>query len=671
MPHLRGDVMTSVDTGEQRPVAIAPEGIPGESGHKEAIILYPGGPRGRTTIELRINPDGSNEAFLVPSGAVPIPTGVSLRQSGDRYHIFCRIRKKWLAFKPEEVVRQRVLNWFIDELDYSENQIAVEVGVQMGSTVHDKPADVVIYTDASKARAWIVAELKKPNRKDGVEQLKSYMNPLGAVFGYWTNGIDYKYLLRTDTNDFSKPILRLPRRGETLADVDEPLTREKLEPVADLYGVFKDIEQNIQAHQSLDTFNEIFKVVFAKLYDERVNLPKSDSVARFRLGLTEDSATAAKNVRDLFEAAKNKWRDVYEPSDKFLLNDENLTYCIKALQPFHLIRSGDVLGVAFELLVNQEMKGEMGQYFTPRQVVNMMVRMMNPRIEETVCDPACGSGGFLIYPMRRVFDYIERVWDNADDRAEQRKDYAQERLVGIDNDPRLIKVAKAYMIMENDGRGGMFPVDALDYRIWEKSLRERVVGRRLRGSDFDPSVLVDRRLPTDGVDVVLTNPPFAGAIKTPTTLRQYSLAFDPKGTLKKGVVRAILFLERCLDILKPGGRMGIVLPQGLFNNINTHDVRKFVDTKARVLAVVGLHPYTFKPFTLAKTSVLFLQKWPEGEYLEDYPIFTAVSMRPGKTKLGAPQYLDDGHTLDCDMDGIADEFLVWARDQWFGFAEAE
>src|SRR5690606_7927494 len=115
----------------------------------------------------------------------------------------------------------------------------------------------------------------------------------------------------------------------------------------------------------------------------------------------------------------------------------------------------------------------------------------------------------------------------------------------------------------------------------------------------DESNLVSRRLPTDGVDVVLTNPPFAGAIKAPTTLRQYSLAFDQTGKLKKSVVRAILFLERCLDILKPGGRMGIVLPQGLFNNINAQDVRNFIDSKARVLAVVGLHPYTFKPFTLA------------------------------------------------------------------------
>lgn len=178
---------------------------------------------------------------------------------------------------------------------------------------------------------------------------------------------------------------------------------------------------------------------------------------------------------------------------------------------------------------------------------------------------------------------------------------------------------------------------------------------------MSPSALTKSRQPNDGVDVILTNPPFAGAIKTPTTLSQYKLAMQDSGKVKKSVVRAILFLERCLDMLAPGGRLGIVLPQGILNNIGDQDIRTFLDKCARVLAVVGLHPYTFKPFTLAKTSVLFLQKWRQNEYLEDYPIFTAVSMRPGKTKLGRPQYLDDGVTLDCDMDDVADAFSKWAK----------
>lgn len=660
----------SAANGEFEGEVLDDEAPPAASEHA-AKIISPGDAKGRPTIELRLNDDGTNEAFLVPLGAEPVATGVSLLPHKGKWGLNCRIRKKVLAFKPEEVVRQMVLDWLIDGLGYPEAHISLEHPVHMGSTVHDKPADIMVFTDATKDRAWMAVEVKKPARKDGVEQLKSYMNAEGALFGYWTNGVDKRFLLRSEPNDFSKPIWRLPAYGETLNDIDEPLTKAKLEPVKDLYAVFKDIEQEILSHQTVDTFNEIFKIVFAKLYDERNNLPGEKSVAKFRLGLTEDPAAATARVVDLFEKAKAKWKDVYDVGETIALNQVNIAYCIKALQQYHLIRSGDVLGVAFELLVNQEMKGEMGQYFTPRQVVDMMTAMINPHLDEVVCDPACGSAGFLIYAMRHVFEYINSVWDDPDDRAEQRKDYAQEKLLGMDNDPRLVRVAKAYMIMANDGRSGIRAVDSLDYVAWDKELKDAVVGRKLKQGEVITNKLTDARLPTDGVDIVLTNPPFAGAIKAVTTLRQYDFAIgDPKkGTLKPQLVRAVLFLERCIDLLKPGGRMAIVLPQGVFNNITEQDLRDYVDERARVLAVVGLHPYTFKPFTLAKTSVLFLQKWREGEErAKDYKIFTAVSMRPGKTKLGRPHYLEDGKTLDCDMPDIAIEFLNWSLDQGLGFA---
>jgi type I restriction enzyme M protein len=408
---------------------------------------------------------------------------------------------------------------------------------------------------------------------------------------------------------------------------------------------------------------------FAKLYDERVNLYSATAEAKFRIGLTEGSASVAVKVRKLFSDAMRKWKDVYSENDAITLNDDNIAYCVKALQPFHLIRSGDVLGVAFELLVNQEMKGDMGQYFTPRQVVDMMVRMMSTKLDESVCDPACGSGGFLIYAMREVFRFIDKRWDDADDRAEQRKDYAQEQLIGMDNDSRLVRVAKAYMIMENDGRSGIHYADSLDYGAWDISLKAAIVGRPLKAAEAQGTALVRSRHDADGVDIILTNPPFAGAIKTASTLSQYELATGGGTSFEKSVVRAILFLERCLDMLRPGGRLAIVLPQGLFNNITDQYVRSFVDKRARVLAVIGLHPYTFKPFTLAKTSILFLQKWREDEYLDNYPIFTAVSVRPGKTKLGKPQCIKDGITLDCDMDQIAEAFLKWAKKQKLSFTK--
>ena len=156
-------------------------------------------------------PGGSNEAFLVPSSGTPVATGISLETQNGKYFIHCRKRKKRLAFKPEEVVRQRVLNWVLDDLSYPELRVNVEVPIVMGSAVHPKPADIVVFSDDQCSRAWLVIETKKPRRKDGIEQLKSYMNATGATFGLWTNGLDEKFLLRSKPNDFSKPILRLPR----------------------------------------------------------------------------------------------------------------------------------------------------------------------------------------------------------------------------------------------------------------------------------------------------------------------------------------------------------------------------------------------------------------------------------------------------------------------------
>jgi type I restriction enzyme M protein len=634
-----------------------------EAATHEAEVLYAGELNGRPTIELRVRPDGTREAFLVTTGIAPVSTGVTIETEKDKHYLKCLIRNKRLKFKPEEVVRQKVLRWLVSELGYSPAQISVEVPVVIGGSVHDKNADIIVYENEVKENPSIIVELKRPKRKEGIEQLKSYMNATGAVFGYWSDGIDEKVLLRSNPNDFTKPIWRLPSKGETLEDIDEPLTRDKLSPVKDLYSVFKDIEQEILAHQTIDTFNEIFKVVFAKLYDERVNLHNATAIAKFRMGLTETPGVVATRIADLFKRAIAKWKDVYRPGDTIELSENNLAYVVQSLQQYHLIKSGDVLGVAFELLVNQEMKGDMGQYFTPRQVVSMMVEMLNPQLEETVCDPAVGSGGFLIYAMRHVFAQIDEKWDDADDRAEQRKDYAQEHLIGIDSDHRLVRVAKAYMIMENDGRSGVHSADSLDYDSWSERLRGQVLGRSFAKAEVKPGLLTTSRIPTDGVDVVITNPPFAGAIKAPTTLRQYKLSKDEKGKNRNEVERAKLFVERCIDMLKPGGRLGIVLPQGLMNNLSDAYVRTFIGDRCQILASIGLHPYTFKPFTLAKTSILLVRKLKEGEKLKpNYKIFTSVSQRSGKTNLGRPLYLDDGVTLDCDMDDIAKAYRDWVAD---------
>lgn len=587
------------------------------------------------------------EGIQVDAFGKPSPGGVEVFRKGGKSYVHCQIRDRDLRFKPEELVRQHALCELLEDLGYEKSQIGVEVPVQMGSEVHKKPADVVVYTDDKKTTPWIVVELKKPKRKEGIEQLKSYMNATGAQFGWWTNGSDAQYLLRTDPNDFSLRLTRVPAAGESLDDIDDPLTRERLKPVTDLLDLLLVCEEEILSHQSVNTFDELFKVIYAKLYDERMNLAHPSDVCQFRVGLTEDPEKVAERITRLYEKARRKWKGVFK--DDIELTPQNLTYVVAALQEYEFVSdsSGDVLGVAFEALINPETKGDKGQYFTPRHVIDMCVSMLDPTEEEKILDPASGSSGFLIRAMKHVNAKIdERFGIDPDKAAEHRKDYAQEMLVAMDNDPRLVRIAKAYMIIENDGRANVHFADSLDPRSWESEIRKKL----------------------EDVDLILTNPPFAGAIKTSTTLNQYDLTYrgDPgKAKAATKVVRAILFLERSLRILRPGGRMAIVLPQGLMNNVTDGYVRDFVDRNARILAIVGLHENTFLPFTKAKTTVLFLQKWQDpDERPDDYEIFFDVSRRPGKNGYGQPIWKDDG-SLDTDVMDIAADFSAWAATQGF------
>jgi type I restriction enzyme M protein len=267
-----------------------------------------------------------------------------------------------LRFKPEELVRQHTLRTLINELGYSKDQIAVEVGVVMGSQVHDKPADIIVYADQTKATERLIVELKKPRRTDGIEQLQSYMNATGTPFGWWTNGSDNQYLLRTDPNIFSWRLTRVPAEGEALEDVDDPITKGDLRPASDLLDLLRACEDEILAHQSVDTFDELFKIVYAKLYDERMNLAQDSDVCEFRIGITEEPAAAARRVRRLYDRARNKWKGVFK--DDIELTDQNLAFVIAALQEYEFIgeKSGDVLGVAFEAMINPQTKGDKGQY---------------------------------------------------------------------------------------------------------------------------------------------------------------------------------------------------------------------------------------------------------------------------------------------------------------------
>ncbi|WP_438826107.1 N-6 DNA methylase [Priestia megaterium] len=282
---------------------------------------------------------------------------------------------------------------------------------------------------------------------------------------------------------------------------------------------------------------------------------------------------------------------------------------------------------AFEYLLPTEAKKKKGQFFTPRHVIEMCVRMLNPKSNEYVLDPSCGSAGFLLHTM----EWCYPAHDN-DSRELRKHRYAAKYLWGIDFEERAAKTSRALMLIAGDGHTNIFgpDVSSLDPKTWyetqsgqkllSKLIEAKLIAKNISRQD-ESNVLRDDDLAWDyfdelKFDVILANPPFAGEIKDKKMLAHYDLA---KPALKRAKNKAakeerdVLFIERILKFLKPGGRAAIVLPQGKFNNSSLSFIREWLLRKARLIAVVGLHPNTFKPHTGTKTSVLLVKKYTKEE----------------------------------------------------------
>ncbi len=576
----------------------------------------------------------------------------------DRF-IFCPIRRRAYTVnaKPEEIVRQKLLYELRDHYGYTWDQISVEVPVTVGSAESKKAADIVVYTDARKINARVFIEVKKPKRSDGLEQLKVYMNATGCRLGMWSNGSSPNvYMLRIEPTEHEeeatwRELRNIPGSKETLGDVDNPVTRADLAPVDDFLSILRDCENFIKAHEGSNPFDEVFKLIFAKLYDERRNLKNDASPAQFRVGASEGSGVARNRVAKLFADARRQWTGVFTLGEEINLGDDALAYCVSALQMTYLLRSdADVLGAAFEVMINPSMKGDKGQYFTPRHVIDLCVKVLDPKDFETVYDPACGSGGFLVGALDHVFESIASERDDANEILENQKDYASQNVYGIDYDPLIAKVAKAYMLIWGDGRSNICVADGLNHTGWSADTKARFLTR------------TDGRAALRQFDVVMTNPPFAGAISSAATLSGYELAYrgDASGKRRRAakLARDVLFVERALNSALPGGRLAIVLPRGIFKNYGDEYIRQFLLERAQVRAVVSLSGTMFKPFTNTKTCIVFLQKRIDPvvdlETLHGEPdVIYAVTEKPGKDRRGRLVRRVDG-SIATDLDEIAD-----------------
>ncbi len=649
--------------------------------------------------------------------------------------IKCIVRDKDILLKPEEIVRQLYAARLIEQYDYPKKRLAFEYSVNFGR--ERKSADIVILDKDRSNTAYIIVELKKPKLKDGKDQLHSYCNATGAPIGVWTNGEQISHYHRKDPNYF-EDITDIPKARQSLKDIlSERFTLKDLivkDKIANerksLKNIILEMEDEVLANAGVDVFEEVFKLIFTKLYDEylsqedkgvinyllrqvtktAVHEPVSpsylggqdfDAIKKAVSGIDDEgfrvmefrntgqTDTELKNkIQGLFDQAKGMWKGVFPESSTFELSDSHLAVCVSSLQDVKLFNSNLlVVDEAFEYLVNKSAKGEKGQYFTPRHVIDMCVQMLNPRRGETMIDTASGSCGF---PVHTIFKLTGHLFTNAEISNED-KQHAL-KVFGIDFDEKTVRVARTLNLIAGDGETNVLHLNTLDFNRWSDKTENDTKWINTYGRGFKRLEKMRAEKNENkqfDFDILMANPPFAGDIKESRILHQYELGFKADGKKAQNKVgRDILFIERNLDFLKPGGRMAIVLPQGRFNNTTDKHIREFIAERARILAVVGLHGNTFKPHTGTKTSVLFVQKWDERlcPKKDDYPIFFAVSEKGGKGNSGDYVYIKNGngqykldknghlivdhdlHNHDGELeDGIAEAFIDWAKSENMSF----
>ena len=533
---------------------------------------------------------------------------------------------------PEEVEAvQPFSKILVDDYGYPKTHVHTRpqyrVKVRPSDTKKEYPVDIAVFFNDEHTydNEYIIVECKKKNRKDGRTQLEDYLRFSRAYLGVWFNGDERLYLqkIEKDGKILFEEIPNIPRYGERVEDVGK-FKRKDLRPAENLKPTFRTIRNYLAANAVGITRDEVFasqiiNLIFCKIYDERFTKP--EDTVKFRAGIGEKDEDVQARVLELFEKVKHQYSDVIDVADTIALDAKCIKYIVGELQLYSLKDSSrDAVGEAFEIFIGPSLKGAQGQFFTPRNVVNMVIKMIDPDTDEKILDPACGSGGFLVESLRYVWAKLEKKgedlgWPETEIEAEKQK-VAIKNFRGIDKDNFLSKVAKAYLAILGDGRGGVHCENSLDrYENWSPKTTEDI-----REGTFD---------------VIVTNPPFGKklAIDATEILSLYDLGHkwttNTDGTFVKGDLvdkqpPQLLFIERCFQLLREGGRLGIVLLESIFGMPKYQYVVNYIQSKARILAVVTLPEDLFQPHTHAKCCVMICQKYNKGENADtcgNYNIF--------------------------------------------------
>lgn len=521
---------------------------------------------------------------------------------------------------PEEKVRAEYYFDLLEKYHYPAKRVELET--EMPARVPRFFADIVIYEDDAKKKPYIVVECKKDGISDAefeqaTKQAIGNARVLHAPFAICVAGNTRRAMETAEWND---------KEPEKATITDIPISYGKIEeyrfkkgdPDWDLKTLDKsELKRALEkSHNTLwaggkrnptVAFDELCKIIFVKIRDEKRGR-KTGEYYDFQIKTHEKAESVYKRLDAIYQEAKQKDPEVFKESLK--IDPEELYTVVGHLQSVSLNKTDlDTKGVAFEQFMEDFFKGKSGQYFTPREIVSFAVKMMDIKNDDLVLDPACGSGGFLLHALDEVRNQAEEYYEGDD--AEKYRfwhDFAQNNLFGIEINDSIARVAKMNMIIHDDGHTNVIGFDALE--------------------DVGKMTEKNRGFEKNRFDVIVTNPPFGANVKRSEHpyLEKFALGQNGKKS-RDNQKTEILFIERCIDFLKPGtGQMAIVLPDGILTNSSLQYVRDFIMERAQILAVVSLPQLAFMHYGAGvKSSLVFIRRKADNEKLGKYKIFMAIA----------------------------------------------
>ena len=594
---------------------------------------------------------------------------------------------------PRELVRQRIARALFHEYGISVEDMAADFPVRVGG--RRRRMDIAIFAAGEShapeniQRVVVCRPEPKQNKRGAVKmrdyeqaeqdlaEVKPFFEEIdGCKYALWTNGLEF-FFLRKKATKFqvdAEPIGDWPPVDESIEDrnVLSRARARRADPEM-LRTAFRRCHNFIHGNEGMPkdaAFWQFLYLIFCKMYDERARRDSRRFWAGPKEQFTDAGREAIRNrIEPLFREVKQEYEAIFTGGEEISLSDRALAFMISELSRYEFSRIDvDAKGAAYQEIVGTNLRGDRGQYFTPRGAIRLVVEILDPKEDERLLDPACGTGGFLVAALAHRMDRLreeERLSAGTETTEEfeslnQRlRRYASEQVFGCDFDPFLIRASQMNMVMAGDGKGHLYHLNSLEF---PKGHLDGVKSAR-------------RAAGLGSIDVVMTNPPFGSAI--PITdeniLRPFDLAhaweraedgiFRKTPRLQGSVAPEVLFIERCLDWLKPGGRMGIVLPDGILGNPAAEYIRWWVLRHAWVLASVDLPVETFivEANVNILTSLLFLKKKPEGVVnreaiagAADYPIFMAVAEKVGFDRRGNTLYKRsaEGDEITRDVEQI-------------------